>query len=367
MLSSSRSLPGHPSGRPWVLDDFDYDLPAHLIAQEPLADRAASRLLVVKLGTGVVGHSTVRELGCWLRRGDLLVANNSRVIPARVRAKRAGSGGRAELLLLHDLGDGRWRALARPSRRLRPGSVLVVAPRDDAGAPPLRVSVEEVDAGGQVTVRFPGAPPVNLDAYGETPLPPYIGTALADPGRYQTVYADRPGSAAAPTAGLHFTPELIDALRSAGVGWAEVTLHVGLDTFRPVTVQRVEDHPIHREWCSVPDRTALAIAQTKQTGGRVIAVGTTSARTLEFLGRTWDPNRPQGTTGMADLFIVPGYRWALVDGLLTNFHLPRTTLLMMVGALAGVETIRAAYAEAIDKGYRFYSFGDAMLILPMED
>ena len=367
MPSSLHRLPTHPSGRPWVVADFDYDLPPHLIAQEPLSERTASRLLVVKPGVGVVAHATVGELDRWLRPGDLLVANNSRVIPARLHATRERSGGRAEILLLRQLDDARWEALARPARRLRTGSALLVAPHVAHAAPPLRVVVEEVGSSGQVVVRIDGSSPVDLGAYGEMPLPPYIGGTLVDPDRYQTVYSRSLGSAAAPTAGLHFTAELIDALRAVGIGWSEVTLHVGLDTFRPVMVDRVDDHEIHREWCSVPDQAAASIARTKEAAGRVIAVGTTSARTLEYLARSWDQARPRGTIGLADLFIVPGYRWTLVDGLLTNFHLPRSTLLRMVSALAGVETIRSAYAEAVASGYRFYSFGDAMLILPAEE
>jgi S-adenosylmethionine:tRNA ribosyltransferase-isomerase len=224
------------------------------------------------------------------------------------------------------------------------------------------VAVLKVGGEGQVTLAL-GEAETRLADFGVTPLPPYIVAPLADAERYQTIYADREGSAAAPTAGLHFTSALLARLRERGVGWAEATLHVGLDTFRPVTAERVIDHTIHREWCDVPDETARTIAATKLAGRRVIAVGTTAARTLETLGAGFDPAAPRGISGETGVFIYPGYRWRLVDALLTNFHLPRSTLLMMVSALAGTELIRRAYAEAISAEYRFYSFGDAMLVV----
>ncbi len=356
----------HPTGREWLATDFDYDLPPNAIAQEPLPNRSSARLLVVRPRSLVVSHDTVGNLCAWLRPGDLLVANNSRVIPARLRGNREGTGGRTELLLLRRVGDERWEALAKPARRLRPGMRIVVPANDGSGQAPMGVEVEALGSDGHVTVRLDREEGVDLAVYGGIPLPPYITAPLADPERYQTVYADAEGSAAAPTAGLHFTLSLIESLRAAGIGWAEVTLHVGLDTFRPVTADRLEEHTIHREWFAVPDETATAIAQTKRAGGRVLAVGTTAARTLEAYGEGFDSARPVGKADMADLFITPGYRWQLVDGLLTNFHLPRSTLLMMVSALAGVDTIKAAYAVALSEGYRFYSFGDAMLILPTE-
>ncbi|MBA3413961.1 MAG: tRNA preQ1(34) S-adenosylmethionine ribosyltransferase-isomerase QueA [Chloroflexia bacterium] len=366
MESEAPAAANHPTGREWRVDDFAYSLPAAAIAQEPLVDRAASRLLVVRPGRHEVSHSAVGELGRWLRRGDLLVANNSRVLPARLEATREGTGGRVELLLLRSDGGNRWLALAKPARRLRPGSRLIVSPTDAAGPSPLAIEVESVVGDGQLGVRLEGEPEVDLSRYGRVPLPPYITAPLSDGERYQTVFARNEGSAAAPTAGLHFTLALIDELRAGGIGWAEITLHVGLDTFRPVAVDRVADHAIHREWIDVPDETARAVATTQRAGGRIFAVGTTTARTLEFFADRYNAERPVGSAGMADIFIRPGYRWRLVDGLLTNFHLPRSTLLMMVSALAGVETIRAAYAAAIAEGYRFYSFGDAMLILPTE-
>ena len=342
--------------------DFDFELPSELIAQTPLSDRAGSRLLVLNRRSGEVTHSSIRDLGVWLRRGDLLVANNSRVLPGRLRAVKTGTGGRVELLLLRDLGGGGWMALAKPARSLRPGIGLTIRGRSGVAESDLGAEVVAVMEDGLVELRLDQVD-VGLEDYGEPPLPPYIAGSIDDPERYQTVYASAVGSAAAPTAGLHFTTELIADLRGRGVGWAEVTLHVGLDTFRPVTVKRVAEHRVHREWCSVPEETARAVAETRAAGGRVVAVGTTTARTLETLGRCWNEEEPRGTTAMTDLFIVPGYRWRMVDALVTNFHLPRSTLLMMVSALAGTERIKRAYEEAIRHRYRFYSFGDAMLIM----
>jgi len=343
------------------VDEFDYDLPSELIAQTPLPERDAARLLVVDRASGALHHSTVRELASWLAPGDLVVANNSRVIPARVFARKVETGGRVELLLLRPEDGGAWTALAKPARRLRPGTRLVLLPQLGSDAPPTEVCALDVGTDGQVTIRGIG-PKTALEDYGSVPLPPYISGRLEDGERYQTVYGTRPGSAAAPTAGLHFTPTLMASLVDRGIRWAEVTLHVGLDTFRPVTSERVVERRIHREWCSVPASTAALAASTKQRGGRVVAIGTTTARTLEVFAARCGDGDPEGLTTMADLFIVPGYRWRMVDALLTNFHLPRSTLLMMVSAFAGTATIKRAYAEAIAAGYRFYSFGDAMLI-----
>jgi S-adenosylmethionine:tRNA ribosyltransferase-isomerase len=340
--------------------DFDYELPPHLIAQRPLPQRDRSRLLVLDRTTGAITHSTIDRLPEWLAAGDLLVANNSRVIPARLRGFREPGGGKVELLLLREEA-GVWAALAKPAGRLRPGAALRFPARDGSSAPAV-VEVEENLGGGEVRVRFADGADRRLEDYGETPLPPYITEELADGERYQTIYASIPGSAAAPTAGLHFTPSLLDALQARGVSWAEVTLHVGIDTFRPVTVDAIDAHRIHREWCEVSDEVANRIAATRRAGGRVFAVGTTAARTLETLGGTWRDDTPGGFRGFSDVFIVPRHRWQLVDGLLTNFHLPRSTLLMMVSALAGREAILNAYREAIEREYRFYSFGDAMLI-----
>ena len=343
-----------------LTDDFDFDLPPGLIAQHPREQRDASRLLVLDRASGAHHHSLVRDLGNWLSPGDLLVANNSRVFPARLRGRRIPSGGAAELLLLRPE-EGGWRALARPAKRLSIGSRLTFAPHD-ASQRAADAVVSRVLGGGEVLVRFDDDADKRLELYGEVPLPPYIETRLEDSERYQTVFARAVGSAAAPTAGLHFTPDLIAKLRYQGLGWAEVTLHIGLDTFRPVSEERVADHPIHSEWCHVPADTARAIAKCRSRGGRVVAVGTTVARTLETLGETWNETDPAGCSGFTQTFILPGHRWRLVDALLTNFHLPRSTLIMLVSALAGREHILAAYAEAIRAGYRFYSFGDAMLI-----
>jgi S-adenosylmethionine:tRNA ribosyltransferase-isomerase len=366
MLSDPPAEATHPSGREWRVEDFNYDLPRNAIAQVPLPERSGSRLMVVRRSTRGFEHSTIRDLGRWLRPGDLLVANNSQVLPARLEATREGTGGRVELLLLRQEQDNRWIALAKPARRLREGTRLVVSPRNPSDQAEVVIEIEAVGTEGKVRLRLPDDGDFDLGVYGQLPLPPYIVAPLHEPARYQTVYAKAGGSAAAPTAGLHFTPTLIEDLGAAGIGWAEITLHVGLDTFRPVAVERIAEHTIHREWFEVPEGAAEAIAATKQAGGRIIAVGTTTARTLEFVAQQGDAGQPRRTAGMADLFITPGYRWRLVDGLLTNFHLPRSTLLMMVSALAGVETIRAAYAEAVAEGYRFYSFGDAMVILPTE-
>ncbi len=346
-----------------LVTDFNYDLPPELIAQTPLPNREGSRLLVLEKRTGEIHHSSIHDLPVWLRPGDLLVANNSRVLPARLHARKAGSGGRVELLLLGQVSDGTWTALARPVRKLRVGTLLLIEPRTSAKAEASPAEVCEIRSDGEIVVRFHDGADRRLDDYGEVPLPPYIHETLGDPDRYQTVYASIMGSAAAPTAGLHLTPALIERLVQNGLGWAEVTLHIGLDTFRPVTVARVADHHIHTEWCEVSDEVAARIAATKGAGGRIVAVGTTAARTLESLGGVWDLKHPKGFSGPTGLFIVPGYTWRVVDALLTNFHLPKSTLLMMVSALAGREHILTAYEAAIADRYRFFSFGDAMLII----
>jgi S-adenosylmethionine:tRNA ribosyltransferase-isomerase len=351
------------ASRPDSLDiaDYDYELPAELIAQTTLDRRDDSRLLVLDKTTGTIHHAGFADLGEWLAPGDLLVANNSRVIPARLRGSRMPGGGKVELLLLRKSGDV-WSALAKPAKRLTPGMRLAFPARD--GAAPAAIAVVDANLGeGEFLIHFEDDVDRNLDAYGEAPLPPYISEPLADADRYQTVYGTVPGSAAAPTAGLHFTPEAMARLRRRGISWAEVTLHVGLDTFRSVTVANVKDHRIHQEWCEAPAETVQEIVACRRRGGRVVAVGTTTVRTLETLGRTWDDNQPTAFSGMTDTFILPGHQWTLVDALITNFHLPRSTLLMLVSALAGRESVLRAYTEAIRNGYRFYSFGDAMLIV----
>jgi S-adenosylmethionine:tRNA ribosyltransferase-isomerase len=317
-------------------------------------------LLVLDRATGGITHSAFSKLPDFLKPGDLLVANNSRVIPARLHGKREGTGGSVELLLLRKEGS-EWSALGRPARKLKPGARVVFPGRAPETNPAVAVVLAQRGE-GEITVRFEGDVDTRLHEYGMAPLPPYITERLEDEERYQTVYASAPGSAAAPTAGLHFTDDMVARLGELGVRWAEVTLHVGLDTFRPVSVENVGEHHIHQEWCAVSQETAKEIAACRVRGNRVIAVGTTAARTLETLGRTWRDEEPRGISGMTGEFIVPGHQWKIVDALVTNFHLPRSTLLMMVSALAGREAILNAYADAVRQQYRFFSFGDAMLI-----
>jgi len=347
-------------GEPIRLSDYDYELPPELIAQQPIEPRDAARLLVLDRRTGRIEHRIFREIGDYLQPGDLLVVNDSRVLPARLFGRR-GTGGQVELLLLQARGDGRWEALARPARRLRPGEVLTILPRESGLAGPAPATILERLEEGRVLVQLPAQVLDALDRYGHVPLPPYIRQALRDPERYQTVYARELGSVAAPTAGLHFTPELLERLQRLGVGLARVTLHVGLGTFKPVQVEDVRQHRMHAEWYHVPAETLSAIRSTRERGHRVVAVGTTSARTLESISDRLD--EPGDLTGWTDLFIVPGHRWRVVDALITNFHLPRSTLLLLVCSFAGRELIFRAYREAVERGYRFYSFGDATLIL----
>ncbi len=353
-----------PSSLRLRVDDFDYRLPAELIAQRPLPQRDASRLLVLDRESGELHHSRFNHLPLLLREGDVLVANNSRVQRARLLMQKAESGGNVEVLFLREEGDCVWSALAKPARRLHAGTRLI--PRNHpfgsgTGDAP-EVEVLSTEGHGRITVRVPLAIAASLDRFGEVPLPPYIHERLDDDERYQTVYGSVGGSAAAPTAGLHFTDDILQVLARRGVTWTEVTLHIGLDTFRPVTVDRVEDHEIHREWWHVPAATGRAICTARHQGGRVIAVGTTAARTLETYGATRGAQEGADASGMTDLFIVPGHRWRMVDALLTNFHLPRSTLLMMISSFGGIDHVRQAYAAAIEERYRFFSFGDAMFI-----
>ncbi len=340
------------------ISDFDYDLPQELIAQAPLPERDASRLLVLERASGRIGHHRFRELPSLLDPGDLLVVNRSRVFPARLLGRRAG-GGEAEVLLVRRKPDGTWDALVRPGRRLRPGSTVEVA--DD-----LTVRIEGGEPGSPLRrVRLlarDGDPEEALSRRGHVPLPPYIRRPdqPADRERYQTVYAREPGSVAAPTAGLHFTPAALEALAARGVERAEVVLHVGPGTFRPVEVEQVEDHRVDPEPCTIPTETAEALARARARGARVLAVGTTVTRTLESAALAAGVV-PAGSTETA-LVIVPGHRFQVVDALVTNFHLPRSSLLLLVAAFAGRERVLAAYAEAVRERYRFYSYGDAMLI-----
>ena len=341
--------------------DFDYDLPQELIAQEPLAERAASRLMTLDRDTGRVGHRKFSELPEILRPGDLLVVNDSRVIPARLNGHRE-TGGKVEILMLRPDEQGRWLALAKPVRRLRLGERLVIPARQLGDAPDASLTLVKKLDDGQVLVEIDDALQEHLDGYGRVPLPPYITHQLEDDNRYQTVYAEQAGSAAAPTAGLHFTPEIFGRLRARGIDIAAVTLHVGLDTFRPVTAEYAEDHDIHSEWCTVPSATWEKIETTRERGGRVIAVGTTSARTLETLGQRVQEGHNGPFEGFTRIYITPGHDWTMVDALVTNFHLPKSTLLLMISSLAGREHVLAAYQEAIAMKYRFFSFGDAMFI-----
>jgi S-adenosylmethionine:tRNA ribosyltransferase-isomerase len=335
--------------------DFDYNLPVSSIAQTPVEPRDASRLLVLNRDTGNIDHCQFRDIGTYLRAGDLLVVNQTRVIPARIYARKE-TGGRVELLLLRRRDEQTWEALVG-GKGLRIGTTVNVE-----GGP--RAEIVELLDGSERLIRFSEPIEPYFPKVGNVPLPPYIHEKLDDPERYQTVYAREPGSAAAPTAGLHFTPRLLQELQAQGVKVAYVTLHVGLDTFAPVTEDDPQEHKIHSEWCELPQETADLINQTKAAGGRVVAVGTTSVRTLESAPSLQSPvSILQPFTGPTSLFIFPGYQFKAVDAMITNFHLPKSTLLMLVSAFAGRETVLEAYEIAIREGYRFYSFGDAMLIL----
>ncbi len=345
-------------------DDFDYDLPQELIAQEPLPHRGDSRLLVLNRASGEITHTRFEAIDRYLRPGEVVVANNSKVIAARLDIERPVTGGKGELLLLRKGDSGTWEALARPARRLKPGErVTIVPPNEHVRLVAEGAEIVAKGEEGTVTVRLAKEVEEHLDRYGRMPLPPYISRSLDDPSRYQTAYASEPGSAAAPTAGLHFSQKLIERLIASGVIWAEVTLHIGLDTFRPVSVERVSDHKMHSEWCTVPDGAAEIIATARRDGRRVIALGTTAARTLETAGLRWESEPAAGLSTDTSIFITPGYQWRIVDAMITNFHLPRSTLLMMISAFAGRELVLRAYEEAIERKYRFYSLGDAMLIV----
>ncbi|MEW5828477.1 MAG: tRNA preQ1(34) S-adenosylmethionine ribosyltransferase-isomerase QueA [Chloroflexota bacterium] len=337
--------------------DFDYPLPDSSIAQTPVEPRDSSRLLVLHRDTGTLEHRIFREISEYLRPGDLLVLNRTRVIPARIYARKP-TGGRVELLLLRRLDKLTWEALVG-GKGLTVGKTIRVEDGPSAGIVGLLNGSERV-------VRFDEPIEPYFPKVGHVPLPPYIHKELSDPERYQTVYAREPGSAAAPTAGLHFTPRLLDELQARGVGLAYVTLHVGLDTFAPVTEDDPTEHKIHTEWCELPAETAEAINRARASGGRIIAVGTTSVRTLESVANLQSPisnSQVSAYVGSTSLFILPGYQFKLVDAMVTNFHLPKSTLIMLVSAFAGRETVLSAYQTAVREGYRFYSFGDAMLIL----
>lgn len=337
--------------------DFAYDLPPERIAQEPLPQRDHSRLLVMNRRTGAWRDRRFDDLLEELRPGDTLILNDSRVLPARLYGRRRGTGAVVELLLLTPRGTDIWEVLAGPGKRAKPGDVL------DFGDGLLTAEVLEIVDGGNRLVRFlyEGHFYHVLEQIGQMPLPHYITKELQDKERYQTVYSREPGSAAAPTAGLHFTPELLERVRESGVDIGFVTLHVGLGTFRPVKAEEIEEHQMHAEHYELPPETADLINRTRARGGRVIAVGTTSCRTLESVGLR--EGRCEPAEGWTSIFIYPGYRFQVIDGLLTNFHLPESTLLMLVCAFAGYDHTMAAYRHAVEANYRFYSFGDAMLLL----
>ncbi|KRF00475.1 S-adenosylmethionine:tRNA ribosyltransferase-isomerase [Paenibacillus sp. Soil766] len=353
---------------------FDFDLPESLIAQTPLLERTASRLLTLNKVTGETAHRTFEDLIAYLEAGDLLVMNDTRVIPARLFGMKKDTGAKVELLLLKPLGEDRWEALVKPGKRMQLGAVAVFGTAADEGGEPLLTAevVEVGDMGARILqFRYTGIFNEILDQLGEMPLPPYIKEQLSERERYQTVYAKHEGSSAAPTAGLHFTADYLERLKDKGVRLAFVTLHVGLGTFRPVSVDKIEDHQMHAEYYILSEATAALINETKAAGKRVIAVGTTSARTLETAAglsreqpgyQEGQPLRIQASQGWTSIFIYPGYTFGVVDALLTNFHLPKSTLLMLISALAGKANIMRAYEEAVKEEYRFFSFGDAMLI-----
>ena len=335
--------------------DFSYNLPEELIAQTPLEKRDGSRLLHLDRITGEVEHKHFFDLPDYLREGDCLVLNDSRVLPARLIGRRE-TGGVVEVVLLKDLGNNTWECLTRPGRKTKPGTRLVF------GEGELRATVSDCAQGGNKLLRFEyeGIFLEVLEQLGKMPLPPYIKTELQDKERYQTVYSREVGSAAAPTAGLHFTEELLDIIAKKGLKICYVTLHVGLGTFRPVKCEDVESHEMHSEFCVIPKETAIMVSETKRSGGRVIAVGTTSCRTLESFAKR--DGTMEESSGFTDIFIYPGYEFKCIDALITNFHLPESTLVMLVSALAGRERVLNAYAKAVEEKYRFFSFGDAMLI-----
>jgi S-adenosylmethionine:tRNA ribosyltransferase-isomerase len=354
------------------LSEFDYDLPESFIAQTPAEPRDSSRLMVLNRADGSIGHHRFREIVNFIDPGDVLVMNDTRVIPARLAARRIDTGGALEILLLRQLDDRRWHVIVGGKRAVK-GTQLAFE-----GVPDITATVAEELEDSERVIEFSG--PVNdrLSEFGQAPLPPYIHTRLEDAERYQTIYSRIEGSAASPTAGLHFTPELLLTLREMGVQLAYCTLHIGLDTFMPVRAETIEDHKIHSERAVLTSETANMINEAKLAGGRIIAVGTTSARTLEtaaILSAGGDPAHPaeagevcawrpvMAFEGDTSLFIYPGYTWRAVDALITNFHLPKSSLLMMISALAGREFVLESYETAKREGYRFFSFGDAMLIL----
>ncbi|CUH94106.1 S-adenosylmethionine:tRNA ribosyltransferase-isomerase [Propionispora sp. 2/2-37] len=339
-----------------LVDEFDYDLPEELIAQHPCEPRDASRLLVLERNGQKINHRHFYDLPEFLQTGDLLVFNDTKVIPARLFGIKAGSGGKVEVFLLNRLTGNTWEVLVKPGKKVRPGTVVVFS--DELQCEVLSTT----DFGGRIVrFSFQGIFEEILDRLGEMPLPPYIKERLSDQERYQTVYARKRGAAAAPTAGLHFTHSLLEQIKLKGVQIVFVTLHVGLGTFRPVQVHDISEHSMHREYYNISEQAACQISEAKQAGRRVIAVGTTSVRTLETAAA--EDGRITSCSGWTNIFIYPGYRFKMVDAMITNFHLPKSTLLMLISAFAGKDAVLKAYRAAVSERYRFFSFGDAMLIL----
>jgi S-adenosylmethionine:tRNA ribosyltransferase-isomerase len=340
------------------IDLFDFELPEELIAQTPLPNRDASRLMVLDKKTGEIRHETFRNILSYLREGDCLVLNDTRVMPARLYGEKENTGANIEVLLLKQLEGDRWETLVKPAKRVKVGTEITF------GDGRLKATcVDTLEHGGRILeFSYQGIFYEVLEQLGEMPLPPYIKEKLDDPERYQTVYAREAGSAAAPTAGLHFTEQLLDDIRAKGVHIAFITLHVGLGTFRPVNVENIEEHDMHAEFYQMTEKTARLLNEVRQQGGRIIAVGTTSTRTLETIASKHN-GAFAAESGWTDIFIYPGYEFKAIDGLVTNFHLPKSTLIMLVSALAGRENILRAYNAAVKERYRFFSFGDAMLII----
>ncbi len=338
-------------------EDFDYDLPHELIAQTPIEKRDASRLLVLDHETGEMADKHFYDIIDYLNPGDAVVMNNSRVMPARIYGVKPDTGGHAEVLLLHNTKGDEWETLMKPAKRIRVGSVISFGD----GLLTATVTKELEHGGRMIEFHYDGIFMEILEKLGETPLPPYIKEKLDDPERYQTVYAKTPGSAAAPTAGLHWTKELLQKVQDKGIKLVYLTLHVGLGTFRPVDEKNIEDHKMHSEFYQLSEESAKTLNEVRENGGRIVATGTTSIRTLETIGTKFN-GEIKADSGWTDIFIKPGYKWQVVDAFITNFHLPKSTLVMLVAAFTGRDNILNAYRHAIEERYRFFSFGDAMFI-----
>ena len=340
------------------VDLFDFHLPEELIAQTPLADRSSSRLMVLHKETGIIEHDIFRGITKYLKPGDCLVLNDTKVLPARLFGEKEDTGAKIEVLLLKQMENDRWETLVKPAKRIKKGTKIQFG-----NGLLTAICMEELDHGGRILdFQYEGIFYEVLDKLGEMPLPPYIKEQLEDKDRYQTVYAREQGSAAAPTAGLHFTEELLQEIKEAGIHIAFITLHVGLGTFRPVSVEDIDQHEMHSEFYQMPAETAALLNEVREKGGRIISVGTTSTRTLETIA-TACSGRFKEMSGWTDIFIFPGYEFKAIDGMITNFHLPKSTLIMLVSALAGRENVLHAYETAVDERYRFFSFGDAMFII----